>query len=333
MDGGITARNRPWLAAACLLGVLALLGLLVTGRPPRPTLLWRELYNFGHVPLFGVIALLLLEGSWALLGSRASGRAPFYVVALVLAAGLGLATEWMQTDMRWRDADPVDALHNLAGAFSFLALRAVADGRLRAPGGLVTPGRRAALVLLGSLVLGLVLAPLGPVARAYAGRAAAFPVVFDAGADWQRPFLSPSRSSLRKTDTPSGWTDAPDDAVYALRFRDARWPGLTIVEPASDWRDFDVLKMHVYSEQPGPVELHLRIDDARHDQRHADRFNRKLVVQPGLNEYTVRLSDVRAGPRDRELELDRIDRIVLFVARPPAPFELLIGDLWLEKDG
>ena len=60
-------RSVSWTRAAlAVAGIVVLLWVLATGRPPRSTMLLHEIYNLGHIPLFGLIALLALSASRAL---------------------------------------------------------------------------------------------------------------------------------------------------------------------------------------------------------------------------------------------------------------------------
>jgi hypothetical protein len=90
-------RSVSWTRAAlAVAGIVVLLWVLATGRPPRSTMLLHEIYNLGHIPLFGLIALLALAASRALFPGLASRPFSHYLIAFVSVAGISLVSEVMQ---------------------------------------------------------------------------------------------------------------------------------------------------------------------------------------------------------------------------------------------
>jgi hypothetical protein len=106
---------------------------------------------------------------------------------------------------------------------------------------------------------------------------------------------------------------------------------LVVEEPYPDWSGYDRLSFTVYSGMKEPVSIVVRIDDAQHDNRYTDRFNRRLVLQPGVNRVSIPLSEVRNSPRGRKMNMTRIQRVVLFAMHPGAPFTLHFDTVRLER--
>lgn len=312
-----------------VLGVVALMAFLVVGRPPSDAYGWRTLFDIGHVALFGITGLLVLRIVRLLRGAGRPTGAEF-IIALLATAVLSLVSEAAQIAQPGRHANVGDAISNLTGAFCFIAIAAALQ-----PGVWQRLGRdgpvAARLVLLGAgLVLGLAAWPLVGAAWSYGMRAAAFPLVADLTKSWQRPFLSISRAELAHVDVPDGWRGTTGDPIARLTFLDAPWPGFTLREPWPDWSGYHALRFQVWSELDGPVEIVLRIDDTHRRRQHSDRFNGSFIVTPGLNDFTVPLSTIAGGPRDRALDLGDISQLILFSRRPEEPFELHFSHLWLE---
>lgn len=328
---GAAARERWPQLALPLLGIVLLMLFLVLGRPPTDAYGWRTLFELGHVPLFGIAALLMLRVFRVLQGGRTPSRR-VYVLAFLATAVLSLVAEAAQVLQPGRNASVGDALNNLTGALGFIAIAAA----LR-PGLWQTLGRdgplAARLVLVAAaLVLALVSLPLANVAWSYTQRTAAFPVVADLTQRWQRPFLSVGRSELAVVPAPAGWREQAGGRVARLTFFDAPWPGFTVREPYPDWTGYDALRFQVWSDMDAPVEIVLRVDDTRRDRPHSDRFNGSFIVTPGMNDFTVPLATIASGPRDRTLDLADISQFVLFSRRPGEPFELYFSRIWLERD-
>lgn len=310
-----------------LFAIGLLLWLLAVGKPPRPTLFWKELYNLGHIPLFGLIALLALEVSRGLSARPASGPVTHYLAAFVMVALISLASEVLQLGVEGRQAEVQDAVHDLIGAICFLAIRSGFDSDLWSEKAMPQRG-----FLMGAAGLALFVAawPLIALGWHYGMRAAAFPIIVDFDSRWQQPFIKAPRANLGRTEAPAAWRHRTGDMVSVIRFRHARWPGVTIREPYPDWSGKSLLRLQIYSPSDESVMLTLRIDDVAHNQEHKDRFNRTFSIEPGLNDLAVTLDDVRGAPAEREMDLRRMAQLILFTNRPREPFELLISDIWLE---
>jgi len=324
------AERWPQLAPPAL-GVVLLMLFLVAGRPPSDSYGWRMLFEIGHVPLFGVTALLMLRIVRILRSGAGLERADF-LVALLATAVLSLVAEAAQLLQPGRHANVGDAVSNLTGALCFIAIAAALRPKFWR--GLGPEGPVAArLVLIGAvLALGLAVMPLANVAWSYAKRAGAFPVLADLTERWQRPFLNVGRSELARVPAPPGWTGKAGQHVARLTFLDAPWPGFTVREPYPDWSNHEALRFQVWSELETPVEVVLRVDDKHRQRPHRDRFNGSFIVTPGLNDFTVPLSTIAQGPRDRTLDLGDISQFVLLSRRPDEPFELYFSQFWLEGE-
>ena len=93
-------RGAPWAVARWLL-LAALLAFLTVGDAPERTRFWTALFEFGHAPLFGVIALVVR----GLLAARLpEGRAHPSLRAFVAVVLLGAVTELLQLGQPWPDA-------------------------------------------------------------------------------------------------------------------------------------------------------------------------------------------------------------------------------------
>lgn len=324
------AERWPQLAPPAL-GIVALMLFLVLGRPPSDLYGWRMLFEIGHTLLFGVTALLMLRLVQRLRSDGRLERGDF-IIALLATVVLSLVSEVAQLVQPGRHANVGDALSNLTGAVCFIAIAAALRPSLWASLGKDGP-IAARLVLVGAaLALGLAVMPLAGVAWSYGMRAAAFPVLADLTARWQRPFLGVGRSELAVVQAPDQWEEQAGKRVARLTFLDAPWPGFTLREPYPDWSAHRALRFQVWSELETPVEIVLRVDDSRRDRPHRDRFNGSFIVTPGLNDFTIALETIAHGPRDREMDLGDISQFILFSRRPEEPFELYFSRFWLEGD-
>jgi hypothetical protein len=297
-------------------GLLAIvLGLL---EPPARTLFWGSVFDLGHVPLFGAVALLLRGAltDAARNGARASVRA--FLLTLALAAG----AEAVQLIQPNRSPSVNDFLRGAAGAGAALLLWAAARDAMTARVRRLAAASAAVLLLTSSVQLVVVVA-------AYAARTRAFPVLFRLdGGWWERSFLKLGEAEL--TPNPPGPIPAGVQAHARLDLHPALYSGVMLDEPYPDWTGFERLVFTVASQLESPVTLNVRIHDAWHVNRFDDRFNAQYSIRPGANRIEILLDDVREAPVNREMDMRRIRGIILFVYQLRSPSRLYLSDFRLQ---
>lgn len=329
-------------ATAIRLGLLAgLLLFLFFGDVPERSRFWSAFFDAGHTPLFGVIALLLL----GLLNRRTDGlpRKATWVLAFGLTVLLGAATEVLQMLQRHGDPSVVDLLRDTAGALAFLLLAAAVrrdpawrrgPEEERAPGASRRPMvKRGAMFVAAVLILAAAGATLLVTSAAYLARNRAFPTLYPMdGAWWERQFIEVEQNDLQ----PGTWVSIPGDGsasrtrLARLDLRPARYSGITLAEPYPDWRGYSQLVFTIVSDLREPLPLAIRVHDAAHDRRYADRFNMRLVVQPGRNRVVIPLERIRRAPDRRDMDLAHVKGILLFTAGLQRRTHLYLGPVALE---
>jgi len=306
---------RPLLLAALLL-------FLVFGEAPDRTRFWKELFNLGHAPLSGVLALIIrgwIAGRDTAAARAAGPRAS--LVAFGATVALGAAVEALQVLQSDRSATWSDMGRNAAGAASFLLLRdAVAlrrrRGASRAAGRAAWAAGLAGLALLAGSGVGF-----ARTVSLYVERHRAMPTLFNLdGAWWERELIDQGRNRL-----------TPSAGLARLELEPGEYPGLAFDEPYPDWRGYRHLALTIVSDLDAPLTMAIRVHDARHNQRFEDRFNRRLVVRPGENTFRIPLDDIRRAPRGREMDLARIRGIMIFSRRLDHPTHVSLGPLRLER--
>ena len=317
--------------------MLALLWLLLVARLPD-THFWGEAENWGHLPLFGVLALTLLGVSRALFPTQGRAGLRHYLFAFAAAALLGALSELLQGLIE-RDRSAEDWARDLAGAALFLGFAASFDPRSpmqRLSAGL-RHGIRGALVAT-FLATGL---PVAGWALAYAERDRAFPLLLDFESSWERRFLTLQSAELISVPPPAGWPASPrgarvgklsfsPEAATAAEF--TGYSGFFIDEPYPDWRGYSVLSFLVFSEGSEPVNLSLRIEDEQHQTNNTapDRFNLEIVARPGLQEIRVPLEAVARAPATRRNDMSAVRIVHLFVIQPRVAFSVYVDAFRLE---
>ena len=97
--------------------------------------------------------------------------------------------------------------------------------------------------------------------------------------------------------------------------------------------DVERLVITLFNPSTEPLALTLRINDVAHDRsEHAynDRYNTRLILEPGFNTFTRNLADIENAPADRTMDMSQIRRMGLFAVRLPEPRTVYLSDLRLD---
>ena len=276
--------------------------------------LWmREVLNSGHTVFFFFLSFYAYHG----LKNHTSISKTYLIVVVVVFVGilLGVLIEMLQIPVQ-REASVDDLYRDVAGIFAGLCLVAA---------GTAKKVYRVICLLSAAGLMWLALAPLAQLSVHYIQRNSDFPVVIDLGAKWAGSFIEYDYAELIY----GGYQDEKDKLRQVV-FGPGRFPGISVSEPVADWSAYQRLKFSVVSNSESVIIMVLRINDKWHNQEYSDRFNRKIIVHPGLNEYVITLDSIRAAPDMRELDLSQIAGIILFLSQQSSSVTLSIGNLYLE---
>jgi hypothetical protein len=308
---------------------VGLLMILVNFAIPGNTFLTREINNAMHFPFFGVLTLLFLGLSSTLLNKVISDRWRHYLIALGTAVAVGILHEYSQIAGP-RDADYRDLARDAAGAITFLALYMTCDKKISPIRGKWVRKIRALVYSGAVLIILIIILPSALWAGSYLHRDRNFPVICDFESFWENRFLKTQDAVLDITSGPHHiGKEKNSDKVGRLTFLVAEYPGLAIREPYPDWLGCNSLNFQAFSELNFPVEIGIRIEDSRHNNNFNDRFNRVLVINPGMNNISIPLEDIKNGPSAREIDLTHIRAIILFAHNPAEEFALYLDDFEL----
>jgi len=297
----------------------ALLLFLFFGREPEHTRLWMAIFQAGHAPLFGVVALLV-RSVLATRTGRSAARVSLIAFGVTLVAGA--ATEVLQGLQPHGDPSVEDLLRDACGAAAFLLPGAVA-GRRRA---IRLAAATAAVVLLAAAGV-----DLARTVAMYRHRDRALPTLYAMdGSWWERERISGGSSRIVPNGAPPALAAQAGFPLARVELGSGVYPGVTFDEPYPDWRAYRRLVLTIASDLDAPLEMTVRVHDAAHDQRFADRFNRRLVVAPGVNRFAIAIEDIRSAPDRREMDMTRVRGIVLFAYRLTQPTRVYVGPIRLE---
>lgn len=93
--------------------------------------------------------------------------------------------------------------------------------------------------------------------------------------------------------------------------------GVVYTANSSSWRGADALRLEFRSPAAEPLDLFLRVDDHQDCSEFENRYNGRFQLLPGETVVEIPIADIERGPKSRPLDLDRIDRLLIFVAPQP----------------
>ena len=278
-------------------GILLIVVLGMLFAPVSTESLWSsELLNSGHTILFVFVVFVIHP--LVKMKVRKPNVLSVYFYVLALGFLLGVFIEILQT-MVGREASLNDLYRNFFGLMAGIFLHAafsifdIYRKRLVA----------VFLVLCGVLFIYLGMAQLIRLSWHYIERADAFPVIADIDSRWISSFI---------------------------RYNEGSYPGVALIEPEPDWSAYSYFRFKVHSANGYVTNLVLRVHDKMHNQEYSDRYNIKLEIKPGFNEFEVPLKSIRYGPVDRELELDNIAGVILYSRNQEEWSQVVLSDFSLK---
>ena len=296
---------------------------------PGDNYLWRVIANTGHIPLFGMFSLVMLVLSVKILGTSVRKRYLHYVISLAVAMVMGVISEFSQISGH-RDADVWDLVRDIGGAISFLGLCMLFDHQMETSWKKWGRKAKALVALIIFLILSVGIAPMVLWAGAYWHRDNAYPEICGFDSLWETMFRKTKGAKLIVVAPPEKWKSSLGDRVGRLTFQPVTYSEITVLETDPDWTGYKYFTFEVYSELDSEIYLTLRIEDVYHNNRHDDRFNRRISVAPGLNQVAIPLLDIRTAPKQREMDMTAIRTFSLFAYKPVDTFTIYLDNFKLQ---
>jgi hypothetical protein len=311
-----------WRQVAAVSGVVISAAVFWAPDPDASLRSRLALHDLGHVAAFGMVAALLAYALSAGSPPTARARAGVIWLAAGAALALGVIVELVQV-ATGRGGDPWDVVRDGGGAFCAALALAVRDAGLSAK-------LRAALA--GTAIFTLLACAYPLVAALYdETRAhAQFPVLasFETTSDLSRFQFG---EGMKPRIVPITDEDGRAASGMQLRLPPGRYPGFELSYFPRDWRGARALRLLIANPEPTPLELHVRIDDAKYDYRldMADRYDRAFPLLPGTNRIEIPLSDVATAPRGRPFDLGRVQTVLVYAIDLEQARAIIVGPIVL----
>ncbi len=272
-----------------------------------------RLHDFAHLPLFCVVALIMVAiwpGGLFVQNRLRSLPAMRLWLAALLA---GILVELLQA-RQGRFPEMMDIVTDGAGAA--IALLLVVGQR----------GNRWRWTLPPALAMALVFATpvfLSAWDEALAKRQ--FPLLADLETRLQVDRFGPSHSRLRRITDP----ESPANHLLQVRFLPDMFPRFKLEDLPRDWSEFSAFTFTCINPEPEPFLLIIRVDDIHHDNRPADRYTLRLELAPGRHVIEVPLAAVATAPDTRPMDMTAIAAVIFYGYKLEKPRVLLFDDFRL----
>lgn len=246
------------------------------------------------------------------------------MLATGAAVALGAAVEIAQAlGGRW--VDPWDILRDSGGALSAaLTLTAIDHA--------VSARARIALAICAVLILTIFAYPAISVLRDESLARSQFPVLvgFETNDELSRFYFS-EETKARIVQT-TGKEGHPVSAMQ-LRLPRGKYSGFNLRYFLRDWRDFRALRLHIFNPEPMPLEMAVRIDDFKYNNKigMSDRYNRTFSILMGINQIEIPLSEVASAPHERRFDLERVQSLLVYAVDLEHSRDVIIGPIVLMR--
>jgi len=297
--------------------VVALLCIALVARFPSHLLIFAELNNAAHAPVFGAMAIVWLH---ILRRYSALVRWPRYLAAFALSVAIGGLIELIQPALG-RGAEILDLVNDALGAIAGLAIAATIESR------------RKWILLLGAAALVPVLWPIGVAAMAYRSRSHEFPTLIGNYTPADRYFIYSSGVNFGPAVLPVQWRRSADPLSLKIHIHGMNFPRITHREPQADWRGYERLMLDITNPGIRPLTLTLSVHERGPKNRTLHRFRQTFTISASARRVvSIPLADIAASPGDRDMDMSRIATVILFGKNGAelAGREYYLTRLWLE---
>ncbi len=296
---------------------------------PLDTFFWRSVFDFGHMPLFGIISIALLGLSQTLTSRRFSNPLIFYALAFLFTGMIGFLTEVIQY-FTPRDADIWDIVNDVIGAICFLGFYLTIDRRVSVTNMALSNGLKY-FVRLFVFLLGLaMITPTVRLVGVYTNRDISFPNICTFESPWEHNFAFAGNGLINIVPAPFNTEKSEINHAGQMLLNKFGHSSFLIEEPYPDWTGYDKFRFIIFSKQSENINLGFRINDRLHDNSYYDRFNKTITIVPGLNKIVFPITEIKKAPVSRLMDMRDIRSIILFTEHSMDSLDIYLDDFRLE---
>ena len=271
--------------------------------------LLRKILSLGHIPLFGLIAWIVLLAINLKNPKISNWPIWSYPAAFLFTMGISFLSELVQIIIP-RDASIKDFFYNNLGSALFLGGGLLwTNQKFSVRSGRWHKRLRFTFVVASVIIFALVVHPLVLLAIDEIQIRGSFPVIgsFETEREVKRWNGGENEMSLSQ--------EYVDDGKYSLRvtLSPGKYSGICMPHPPSDWRGFSSFDFTVFNPSEKNQMIVLKIFDWDHTYEYNDRFNRVLHISPGKNCISIPLQEIELSPVKRKMRMDKIGQVSFFM--------------------
>ena len=274
------------------------------------------LWNYGHIALFAAITWLIfsklnLFAKKSIYWTLSTTISPVILVSVAIELIQGI---------NGREYSSIDIIRNCLGATIAIAFHSNSfrDGRLFSR----SKFKYAVVGILFIFSYPLIINTVDMI-TAYRS----FPVLSDFESPYELTRWSGNHLKMEKLD-------ANNNHVMGNTFTTDEYSNLTFETFPGNWTGFSNISFIIFNEDTKGHVLTLRIHDQHHrksDWNYNDRFNQVINLTPGWNNISIDLNVVRVQPKNRNIDMSKIEKIILFSYKLKANTRLYFDDFRLEN--
>jgi hypothetical protein len=92
--------------------------------------------------------------------------------------------------------------------------------------------------------------------------------------------------------------------------------GLTPIIRQKNWSGFKYFCFDIYNPEAKQEQISLRIDDKKNYPDYNDRYNKSIILEPGINRLCIPLNEMDTSGTKRKINLQNIYKVLIFKANP-----------------
>lgn len=273
------------------------------------------LWDLGHILLFTLTTIIILKDI------KAFGRLSFFrqiVIIFIFSFVIGVATELIQVNFD-RDPDVQDLIRDVLGALLAVAFFSPARANVSK---LFRRSFQSVLVIITMIYVYPFMTALIDEVIAWKQ----FPVLADfetafEASRWQDPAQVNISEELARNG----------DACLQVALSTRKYSGVSFNYFPNDWRSYKDFHFSVYNPDADTLRMECRVHDKWHNHNYADRFNLTILVRNGWNDFTIPIADIETAPKERKMDLERVEGFVIFTVQSPRNRTIYLDHLYLDR--
>lgn len=101
----------------------------------------------------------------------------------------------------------------------------------------------------------------------------------------------------------------------------------------NDWSEFKQLNINLTNFENRPFRIRFSIHDKKHVNSgldYQDRYSKRIHINPGQQNIIIKINDIKNGPLNREMDVNKIQQLQLFTKHADQLFKTTIHSITLE---